>query len=176
MKLPLKVSSIAVCTIRPYRLSDVANLRLAINDPKIARMTSAIPYPYTLADARKWILGCQREYRQSHSDHRNVAITIDDRVVGSISANRAGDQAELGYWLASARHGQGIMSKVVQTFVPHVFSYWPIDRIIAKTFMFNQASARVLEKNGFTKTAHEIRSVKKGGRWLDTYVYTRWRQ
>lgn len=160
--------------VRRYRTSDADDLRRAISDRTIARMTAAVPYPYTLSDARYWIRRCRQQYRQS-ATHCHLAITVGDRVVGSIGTDRHGDQAEFGYWLSRAYRGRGMMTAVVKQFAVYQFKRWPVARVLAKTFPFNPASARVLEKAGFKKTAYELRTIRKHGRWLDTNVYTRWR-
>lgn len=161
--------------VRPYRLSDAADLFRVLQDQTIAKNTAAIPFPYTLAMARGWIRLSQARLRRSRTTQVHYAITINNRVVGGIGAHRHGQQSELGYWLGAAYRGRGLMTEVVKRFTRYLFRRWPIDRLVAKTFLFNPASARVLEKAGFSKTAYEVRAVCKKRRWLDANVYTRWR-
>lgn len=161
--------------IRPWSLKDAEQLVIAANFRSISRMTAALPHPYKLSDARYWIPRTRRQLRQRPLQHMHLAITHRGVVIGAIGVDRHGDQAEFGYWLTPTMWGQGIMTEAIGSFVPFVFHTWPIQRMIAKTFLFNPASARVLEKSGFQKTAVEYHTLQKKGRWLDTNVFTRYR-
>lgn len=162
-------------SIREFCGADAEQLRHSINDPAIARLIGPLPSPYTVRHARAWISLCRRQYRQSGHLHRHYAIIMNDQVVGGIGADRDGQQAEFGYWLTRSLWGRGMMTAVVRRFVPYLFRVWPIERVVAKTFLFNPASSRVLEKNGFQQSAVEVRSVRRGRRWFDSHVFTRYR-
>lgn len=162
--------------LRYWRASDAPSAAQSVNFRAVTRMTAAMPYPYLLSDVKAWLKDCVRWTRTQSTTKIRLAIEVDHHAVGSISADREGDQAEIGYWLAPWMHGRGIMTAAVKRFVPKVFRAWPIERVIAKTFLYNPASGRVLEKAGFVKTALEERSIKKNGRWLDCNVYVRYRK
>lgn len=151
---------------------DVLAMQKAINFRRVTKMTALMPYPYVLSDAVFWIRKTQRYFRQRPLQHIHLAITHQAKVIGAIGVDRDGDQAEIGFWLTPAVHGQGMMTEVVRAFVPFVFRMWPVQRLIAKTFLFNPASARVLEKSGFERTALEASAILKDGKWLDVLVFT----
>lgn len=106
----------------------------------------------------------------------HLAVTHRGPVIGAIGADRDGDQAEIGYWLTPAEHGRGLMTEAVRAFVPRLFNIWSIQRVVGRTFLFNLASARVLEKCGFYKSALEPRAMKKNGRWVDVNVFLRYKK
>ncbi len=170
------VFSVSGMTIREYQTTDVESLRRAANVPDIAVMTASMPYPYRRRDAVTWIQLCRRRYRQRPVNERHYVITCGQEVIGAVSASRHGDEAEIGYWLTPAYWGQGRMTKVVRKFVPFVFSWWPVVRVIGRTLLNNPASGRVLEKSGFYRTANEIHAVRKGQKWLDLLVYAKYRR
>ena len=60
-------------------------------------------------------------------------------------------KAEIGYWLAKAFWGRGIMTAVVQRVCQHAFQEFGLVKIIAHVVTHNPASARVLEKCGFAQ-------------------------
>lgn len=161
--------------IRPWFTADVPGMQRAINFRRVTKMTSSMPYPYLLSDSSFWIRKTQRYFRQRPLKHMHFAIMHHDQVIGSIGTDRDGDQAEIGYWLTPAMHGQGVMTEALRVFVLFVFRTWKVKRVMAKTFLFNSASARVLEKCGFTKTAFEPRAINKNGKWLDVNVFVRYR-
>jgi RimJ/RimL family protein N-acetyltransferase len=81
--------------------------------------------------------------------------------------------AEFGYWLAEKFWGQGIMSEVVPAFVDYCFKEFSLNRIFAMPHSNNPASARVLEKAGFTFEGRLRKNVIKDGQILDSLVYAK---
>lgn len=59
--------------------------------------------------------------------------------------------------------------------MPHGFAALPLNRIEAYVYANNPASARVLEKAGFTCEGRLRRSVIKDDQVLDSLVYARLR-
>lgn len=62
----------------------------------------------------------------------------------------------IGYRLIRRCWGQGIATETVALMVDYLFSRTDIEIITASTMVENRASARVLEKNGFIKTASAV--------------------
>lgn len=62
----------------------------------------------------------------------------------------------IGYRLLRRCWGQGIATEAVALMAEYLFSRTDIEIITASTMVDNIASARVLEKNGFTKTASAV--------------------
>jgi [ribosomal protein S5]-alanine N-acetyltransferase len=139
-----------LCRIRSYETVDAAALCSVADDFAVARwMTQAFPHPYTLADAEIWI-----ELARTGASGRHGAIEVDGVLAGGIgmqplSGERAGT-AMFGYWLGRAYWGRGIASDAVRAFAADAFSDGGVRRLEAMVFAENRASARVLEKCGFT--------------------------
>lgn len=169
MRLPLRSSRLTLRRVRPR---DATAIVSAINFPDIARLTLSIPYPYRLSYARSWIQRTRREEQRKDGGHLRLLIWKDDELIGSISADRDGDQAEIGYWLTPPARRQGYMSEAVHLVMAYVFSQWRVERIIARTFRFNQGSQVLLRRNGFRRSAVEVGAVEKNGRRLDVIVWT----
>ena len=62
----------------------------------------------------------------------------------------------IGYRLLKRYWGKGIASQVVGLMVDYLYSETDIEIITASTMIENQASARVLQKNGFLMTASAV--------------------
>ncbi len=62
----------------------------------------------------------------------------------------------IGYRLLERYWGQGIATETVSLMVDFLFSQTDIELITASVMIENAASSRVLEKNGFTCTAHSV--------------------
>jgi len=70
--------------------------------------------------------------------------------------------AELGYLLVAAARGRGVMSRAVRLLVGWGFAELDLARIQAMTHPDNAASARVLERLGFTREGL-LRSLRVPG-------------
>jgi [ribosomal protein S5]-alanine N-acetyltransferase len=103
------------------------------------------------------------------------AIEIDGHAAGGIGAHLHDDilrlNAEMGYWLAEAYHGQGIITEAIREMVKLVFDTYAIQRIYATPFGNNFASQRVLEKAGFKLEAMFEDKIIKNDQVLDELVY-----
>jgi RimJ/RimL family protein N-acetyltransferase len=106
------------------------------------------------------------------------AIVVDGRVVGDIGGRRyrpgsLGPEPDawdfrLGYSVHSGMWGRGVASAAVGLFVPALHQQGGIRRIVARVFADNEASIRVLAKNGFELEGTERAAVLgRDGSWLD---------
>lgn len=159
--------------LRPWRREDADDVAKYANNEKIARnLRDVFPHPYTLTDAENFVNSCV-EADESRQLFR--AIEVDGRAVGSISLCLGGDvyarTAELGYWLAEAYWGRGIMTEAVRQICREGFARWDIVRIYAEPFAHNAPSRRVLEKAGFTLEGILRQSVFKRYELCDSCMY-----
>ena len=161
------------CNIREWRIEDKSRLAELLNNKKILNnLRDGIPYPYTVADAEKYISAMLSvDKTQTFS----FAVTVDDKVVGSIAAYRCENilsrTAELGYYLGEAYWGKGIATSAVKQICKYVFEHTDIIRIFAEPFSYNAASCRVLEKAGFEFEGTLHSNAVKDGKILDMKMY-----
>ena len=105
------------------------------------------------------------------------AITIDNKVIGSIGAFRQANihrqTAELGYYIAEEYWGKGIMTEAVKQICEYVFTKSDIIRIYAEPFAYNIASCRVLEKAGFQYEGTLRNNAVKNGKVIDMKMYSK---
>jgi len=160
--------------LRPYRLSDAQDVANNINNPKIARNMATVPYPYTLAEAKKWLKKTVAENKKN-PNKINWAIVIDDEVIGAVGGeiHPHGHKMNFGYWLAEKHWGQGIVTEAVKEFTNYFFKKRKIKRIEAQVYPFNKGSMRVLEKNGFKLEGILRKSQKKDGKIIDVYLFAK---
>jgi [ribosomal protein S5]-alanine N-acetyltransferase len=162
--------------IRAWRVDDaVALVRHANNRRVWANLRDRFPSPYTMEDADGWLRHCARTVPAT-----DFAIEVEGESVGGIGVVLRSDvervDAEIGYWLGEACWGRGVMTAAVQTFVPWVLERFNLARLHAHVFEFNGASARVLEKSGFTLEGRLRQSAFKDGRLIDQLLYARIRE
>jgi RimJ/RimL family protein N-acetyltransferase len=160
-----------VCVLRPWRASDAPDITPLIGDKDVwLNLSDRVPHPYELKHAEEFI-----ERQATVSPSLNLAITVEDRAVGSIGIlpgeglNRV--SAEMGYWLGKPYWGKGIVSAALPAMTKYVADTFDFTRIAALVFVRNPASARLLEKAGYVREGHTKRSVIKDGVIEDEFLY-----
>lgn len=161
-----------VCRLRPWRTSDAPALVELANNLNIARnMTGGFPHPYTSGHAESWVAQC----RDPIFCERMFAIEHDGQLAGGIGYSQQSDihiyTADVGYWLGEAFWGRGIATDAVRVFVRHVFAASRLRRLEARIYAWNPASARVLEKAGFTLEGRLRDAVCRFDEFTDALVF-----
>ena len=157
--------------IRHFKHSDAAAIVKYANNPKVSQnLRDRFPNPYTLKDARQWIASALHVKPRTH-----FAIATHEEAIGSISLELQPDvnckSAEIGYWLGEPFWGKGIATNAVRKVVEHAFQTYDLVRIYAYVYETNPASAKVLEKAGFSREGTLRKSVFKNGKILDQFLY-----
>jgi RimJ/RimL family protein N-acetyltransferase len=158
--------------LRPYRRGDEAELVRHANNSNVTRhLRERFPQPYTWRAAEEWIAATQME-----SPPVNLAICVDDRVVGGIGVMPGPDSrrvsAEMGYWLGESYWGRGIATEAVAQVMRYAFATFPeLNRLFAYVDEGHMASVRVLEKNGFRCEGRLIGASIKNGEIRNQVLY-----
>ena len=163
-----------ICRLRPLRVEDATALARHANNRKIAeRLRDRFPHPYTLQDARRFLSAVTM--RDENAKEFVLGIEVDGVAVGAIGVVLGIDiervSGELGYWLSEEFWGRGIVTAAIRRFAPWAMERFHLTRLHADTFHDNPASARVLEKAGFTKESVKRRAAIKNGEIKDLNVY-----
>lgn len=98
----------------------------------------------------------------------------DDRVIGMCGFNywnRRDRRASIGYDLAHAHWGQGLMPEALRAVVAFGFEQMELNRIEADCTLENAASARVLEKLGFQEEGLQREQYFEAGRFWDLRLF-----
>jgi RimJ/RimL family protein N-acetyltransferase len=158
--------------LRPWESGDAPALANYGNNRKIwLNLRDGFPHPYTLENARSFL---------EHMAHQDpitfYAIATPQEAIGGIGISLNQDvhrlTAELGYWLAEPFWGRGIVSEAVTRFSRFSLDEFGLIRLYAEPYASNPASARVLEKAGYTLEGRMRASVFKDGRILDQMLYS----
>ena len=135
-------------------------------------LSDRLPNPYTEADADWWL------WMVAENDGKNGiwrAIEADGQIVGSISVERIADDnnsvGSIGYMILTPFWSQGIGTEAVRQICEIAFRELALERIIGEVFPENQASIRVLEKNGFRLEEMKTGAAVKGGKVMDVNTY-----
>lgn len=141
--------------LRAPVMADAPAVAELANDPGVARMTTSMPYPYGLADARDWLGKAER------ADPRDEAVfAIEHRQFGLIGMlvfdEPAAGRMELGYWIGRPFWGRGYATEAASAALGWARAEWRRNVVWAGHFADNRASGQVLCKAGFLYTGDVV--------------------
>jgi [ribosomal protein S5]-alanine N-acetyltransferase len=156
--------------IRHWQAGDLDELLVLANEWDIARnMRNRFPHPYKERDGRAWIEIANNE------PVTNFAVEVKGKLAGGIGLMLQDDvyfrTAEIGYWLGKPYWGRGIATEAVIAMSEYAFAHYDLCRLEAGVFAWNPASARVLEKAGYSLEARNRKAVTKDGQTVDRLIY-----
>jgi RimJ/RimL family protein N-acetyltransferase len=162
--------------LREWNLTDSASLAIYANNIHIwNNIRDYFPHPYSELDGTAFI----SHVRTKPKPITDFAIEIAGEAVGGIGITPNADveriTAEIGYWLGEPFWNKGIMTHVIQDVANYTFTHFPITKLYAPVFEFNQASMRVLEKAGFIKEAILRKAAIKNNKVIDLHYYVRFK-
>ena len=115
--------------LRPLRFGDVDDVFGYANDEEWARYLITVPWPYERRDAVTYIASQVASPPEPGACH--LAMELDGRVVGTIGLHARGEGvAELGYGLARAQWGRGLVPEAARTMLSHGFEAYDLQTIL----------------------------------------------
>jgi len=172
-KLEAPVVDTARLTIRLVERRDLGDLFAVNGDEEVVRYNS-FPAWKTPADGEAWL---ERELKKRESGEALQFVIVlreTGRVVGTMVLFKFDEptgKSELGYSLARALWGRGLVSEAVAAFVEFAFENMGLRRLEASIDPRNGASAKVLTKAGFKHEGHQRRNYHAKGEISDTGLY-----
>ena len=134
--------------LRPGWMEDAPALHAAIADEAIVRNLAHAPWPYTLLDAKAFLM---RE--RPPTEATSLILLRGDgapRLIGGIGFGRMPTgELELGYWIGRPHWGRGYATEAGRALLDYARNSLRIQRLSAGHFIDNPASGRVLAKLGF---------------------------
>ncbi|MDA5094938.1 GNAT family N-acetyltransferase [Aliiroseovarius sp. KMU-50] len=129
-------------TLRPLGVQDRDQVVAGLNDYEVTRWLTVVPFPYGPADFDGFL-----KFITGKPAYEALAICEGDTVLGVTGIGNS-----LGYWLARAHHGRGVMSEAAGALVNWFFTNTNAEALSSGYFEGNEASLGVLTKLGFTPT------------------------
>ena len=157
--------------LREWRADDIPSLVRHANNRNVwINLRDRFPHPYTKADGEAWLALRAKDVAQTQ-----FAIASPGEAIGGIGVELQSDDhrrsAEIGYWLAEPFWNRGIMTLAARAMTEYAFAAFDLVRIYATVADRNPASARVLEKAGYSLEGHLRKSVVKDGKLVDELLY-----
>ena len=137
--------------LRWPRASDAAAITAFASLPEVAQMTDAIPHPYPVGEADRFVFNARAENAAGKALHFALTRKNGPRApFGLVSAvMEAPQEVALGYIIAPDMWGEGYASEAARIVIDTVFGLTPAMRVVANARVNNPGSRAVLEKSGF---------------------------
>lgn len=162
--------------LRPLEDRDVDDLWPLVSDPDLPRMMIWAAHA-DRGETRAFIQSTREALARGTG--ATWAIEVDGRAVGTVGlgdirfahAALRVDRAELGYWIAPALRGAGLVTEAAQAVVRCGFETIGLHKITVHSFEANAASRRVIEKLGFRMVGRQEDDAWRDGRWWAMLSY-----
>ena len=148
---PFPVISTERLVLRPLTLTDNENLLKLRSDERVNRYLDRPPTT-TIEQAKAFIHKIAQVVQDRHGIYWVISRKDEPSLIGTIcyrnfNADKA--SADIGYELMPTHQGQGLMTEALTGVIKYGFDTMKLKMIIALTHPDNEASARVLKRNGF---------------------------
>lgn len=142
--------------LRPLRESDADALFAIFSDPRVMRYWSTPPWT-ELQSAHELITQDATALPAGEHLRLGIETRAEGALIGHCSLFQFSEQckrAELGYGMAFSAWGKGYMSEAVRALLTYGFIVLGLNRVEADIDPRNTASAKVLERAGFTQEGY----------------------
>ena len=119
-------------------------------DAEVTRYVVWAPHT-SVETTKKFIAFCQDRWTNSVAFPYVITRQEDRELLGVIEVRPNGHRADFGYVLARAHWGNGLMPEAIAAVVKITLAHPTIYRMEAICDVENKASARALEKSGFSR-------------------------
>ncbi|NGM85551.1 GNAT family N-acetyltransferase [Paenibacillus sp. 7124] len=130
---------------------------------------------FTLKSQKQLILERMKDEEQDRAYMFGIFSSEEEYLIGQITISNivrgVGQFADLGYFIDYEHQGRGYMTSAVGLAAEYAFQALGLHRLQAAILLHNDASRRVLEKNGFQAEGIARRFIKIDGQWQDHRTY-----
>ncbi len=157
---------------------DLGRLWMWYNDRSVRLYLSSPGEVYFYEDELEWYEALRREKK------REKAFAVIDKgsdglvgVAGLHNIDQENGHAEIGYFLSPEYWGRGYATEAVSLISQYAFEWLNLRKVYARVYAPNEASRRVLEKNGFQLAGRwKEHQYVPGEGFVDVLMYERFRE
>jgi len=159
--------------LRPFCLYDAKSyLRLAIADEVL--YGTDMPHDLSEDAVKEWIISHPELWQQRWELFLLATDKKTRETIGAVSLFTYSQHkmADLGFWIAHDKWGQGYATEVCKEVLKYAFEQMKLNRLQANHMVRNPASGRVLEKLGFKYEGLHKEAYVKDGEFVDLKFYS----
>lgn len=159
--------------LRKLTMHDAEDIYAYSRDPEVARHVLWDAHR-SIGESRAYLRYMIRRYRMTEPASWGIELKETGAVIGTIGFmwiqddNRA---AEVGYSLARAQWGRGIMTEALEAVIEYGFRTLKLNRIEAIHELTNPASGAVMRKCGMVHEGTMREKLFNKGKYVDVDLY-----
>lgn len=161
--------------LRPLTTEDAEDVFAYASDAEVTRYMLWEAHR-SAGDSRAFLNDVVEGYGKGDFATWGLTLKGDDRVVGTCGYDGAWvprhARAELGYALARGHWNRGLTTEAVRTVVRFGFEVMKLNKVVARCFVGNAASERVMQKAGMTYEGTQRQHVFIKDAYRDLKVYS----
>lgn len=161
--------------IRPVLPEDIEAIFAYRSDPDINRFLTHRPKTFDEVAERiavqPKLINEPNTWFQLVLIERESGTLIGDIGLHFLEAKGTKQQVELGYTLRKESHGKGLATEALKAVINYLFHDLDKHRIVASIDPENEPSLKLVERLGFRKEAHFVKSLFLHGEWVDDVVF-----
>lgn len=159
--------------LRPFALTDAADVQKLAGAREIADTTLRIPHPYEDGMAEQWISCHEEQFEAGTKVVFAIELAATDGLAGAVGLeiDRPFAKATLGYWIGKPFWNQGYATEAAKAIVDYAFRDLGLNRIASSHLTRNPASGRVMQKIGMAHEGTLRQDTIKWDVYEDLHVY-----
>lgn len=159
--------------LRKLTMRDAADIYEYSRDPLVAKYVLWEAHR-SIGESRTYLRYMLRKYRMNEPASWGIELKSSGKIIGTIGymwIQTDNAAAEVGYSLARAHWGQGIMTEALKAVIEYGFHVLHLNRIEAIHEPANPASGAVMRKCGMQYEGHLRQKLYNKGRFADVDMY-----
>ena len=171
---PFPVLSTERLILRATGPEDVTDMYEMRSNKEVMDMIGR-PVPKSEADVLELIGKIQNFVAANEAIAWSITLRDSGKYAGTISLHviiKEHYRAEVGYMLLPAYYRQGILDEALKAVIHYGFNTLGLHSIEAQISPVNTASRKLVERNHFVQEAYFKENCFKGGKFVDTVVYS----
>ena len=160
--------------LRQFEARDVEGLHACFGDPEAMRYWNFLPCA-TEAESARWVGILEKNTSPYQFLAWAVADKRSDKCIGMVNYHHRqarNAKLEIGYILASAQQGRGLMTEALEALLAYCFKELAVHRVEALIHPDNVASIRLAERLGFRCEGGPLRDYwRVGDSYMSVMVY-----
>lgn len=164
-------------TLRPQYMSDAKELFKRINNYKICRWFSGLPWPITQKYVTKFLSDDQKRKKQKQpNSYRFIIIdNVSRNIIGCANLHDISYEnkhAETGTWLVPEFWGKGLNSEIKILLLNFGFKKLKLHKITLSCASNNKKSMKAIEKLNAKPEGILRDNNLRGNKYYDTHIYS----
>lgn len=161
--------------LRPFREEDLPQLKAALDDPDVQRLTGSVHSSDAVEQQTEERLRPWYSTRNDQTDRLDLMVVdrATETCVGEVVLNdwdEGNESCGFRILLGPAGQGRGLGTEATRLLLDYAFEHLPLHRVELEVYAFNPRAQRAYEKAGFVVEGRRREALLFDGERVDAIV------